>query len=261
MTSGSAAAELRIVGSAGDAAVGAADAIVESLVSAVSERGVAHWATTGGSTAPAMYAALADPARTGCGPLGAVHVWWGDERFVPYDHPLSNVLAVLRPADRVTSCRSPAQNIHRIPTNEAIEEGRRPAGGRRRGTPWISRRRAWPTVDRAGSLDVVVLGMGPDGHILSVFPGSTVWDVAAPVVAVPAPTHIEPHVDRVTLHPSYLAAARRIVVVASGAAKADALAGVAPAEDVREIPARVAVRPGAIWFVDEAAAARSRADG
>jgi 6-phosphogluconolactonase len=84
-----------------------------------------------------------------------------------------------------------------------------------------------------------------------------VWDTAAAVAAVPAPTHIEPHVERVTLHPSYLAAARRIVVVATGAAKAEALGRAwTPATDVRETPARAAVRPGAIWFVDEAAAAR-----
>jgi 6-phosphogluconolactonase len=247
-------AELRIVGSSGEAAIGAADAIVEALVAAVGARGVAHWATTGGSTAPALYAALSEPARRDAIPWGSVHVWWGDERYVPFDHPLSNAL----PFDQRQGhdLPIPSLNVHRVPTAEALDEGR--------GAAWAAARYGVDLQEAGladgstpGALDVVLLGIGPDGHLLSVFPGSAVWDTAAAAAAVPAPTHIEPHVERVTLHPSYLAAARRIVVVATGAAKAEALGRAwTPATDVRETPARAAVRPGAIWFVDEAAAAR-----
>jgi 6-phosphogluconolactonase len=247
-------AELRIVGSAGGAAIGAAEALGETRVAAVAARGVAHWATTGGSTAPSLYAALSEPARRAAIPWAGVHVWWGDERYVPYDHPLSNTL----PFDQRQGhdLPIPTRNVHRVPTAEALEEGR--------GAAWAATRYGLDLQEgglavgaAAGPLDVVLLGIGPDGHLLSVFPGSAVWDVAAPVVEVPAPTHIEPHVERVTLHPSCLAVARRIIVVATGAAKAEALGRAwTPETDVREIPARAAVRPGAIWFVDEAAAAR-----
>ena len=247
-------AELRIVRSSGEAAAGAADVIVETLVAAANTRGVANWATTGGSTAPALYAALSEPGRRNVVPWGAIHVWWGDERYVPYDHPLSNAL----PFDQRQGhdLPIPSQNVHRVPTAEALEEGR--------GAAWAATRYALDLEEAgladgstAGVLDVVLLGIGPDGHLLSVFPGSAVWDADAVVAAVPAPMHIEPHVDRVTLHPSYLEAARRIVVVATGASKAEAVARAwTPVTDMRETPARAAVRPGAIWFVDEAAAAR-----
>jgi 6-phosphogluconolactonase len=247
-------AELRVVGTAGEAALGAADAIAEALIAAVGSRGLANWATTGGSTAPSLYAALSEPARRSAVPWDGVHVWWGDERYVPYDHPLSNAL----PFDQRQGhdLPIPSTNVHRVPTAEALEEGR--------GAAWAATRYAVDLQEAAladgstaGPMDVVLLGIGPDGHLLSVFPRSSVWDLEATVAAVPAPTHIEPHIERVTLHPSYLAAARRIVVVATGAAKAEALGRAwTPETDVREIPARAAVRPGAIWFVDEAAAAR-----
>jgi len=247
-------AELRVIGSSGEAALGAADTIVEALVVAVRSRGVAHWATTGGSTAPALYAALAEPARRDAVPWNAVHVWWGDERFVPYDHPLSNAL----PFDQRLGhdLPIPSSNVHRVPVADALDERR--DAGYAAGRYAIDLEQAGladgPT---AGVLDVMLVGVGADGHTLSVFPGSAVWDAATSAAAVPAPTHIEPHVERVTLHPSYLATARRIVVVATGAAKAEALGRAwTPAEDVRRTPARAAVRPGAIWFVDEAAAAR-----
>jgi 6-phosphogluconolactonase len=104
--------------------------------------------------------------------------------------------------------------------------------------------------------DLVVVGVGPDGHVLSVFPGSAVWDSAATCVAVPAPTHIEPHVARVTLHPRALAAARSVLVVAAGASKAANLGRAWTGDDVRELPVRAARLGTATWILDEAAAAQ-----
>jgi hypothetical protein len=66
----------------------------------------------------------------------------------------------------------------------------------------------------------------PDGHVLSVFPGSPLFEADAWVSAVPAPTHIEPHVARISLHPRILQAARLPMVVAHGAGKAAILASV-----------------------------------
>ena len=65
-----------------------------------------------------------------------------------------------------------------------------------------------------------MLGMGGDGHVLSVFPGSAALASTELCLAIPAPTHIEPHVERVTMNPAVIGAARQVLVVATGAGKA-----------------------------------------
>jgi 6-phosphogluconolactonase/glucosamine-6-phosphate isomerase/deaminase len=76
-------------------------------------------------------------------------------------------------------------------------------------------------------------------------------------MAIPAPTHIEPHVERVTLHPATVRVARRVLAVVLGGSKADILGRLFDdAADPVMLPGRLAVREGATWIVDEAAAAR-----
>ena len=72
---------------------------------------------------------------------------------------------------------------------------------------------------------------------------------------MPAPTHIEPHVDRVTMHPRLVAAARRVVVVSAGASKAAVLGRAWTGDDARELPVRATRLGQATWILDEAAAA------
>jgi 6-phosphogluconolactonase len=82
-----------------------------------------------------------------------------------------------------------------------------------------------------------------------------VWDRPELVVGVPAPSHIEPHIERVTIHPRLIGAAREVIVVTTGASKAESLAKAWAGAGEREIPVRVARIPTATWFLDEAAAA------
>ena len=246
-------------------ATGAAEHIARSLAAAADARGRADWATTGGSTAPGIYRRLAAHPLVDELPWARVNVWWGDDRMVPRDHPWSNV----KPLDDIllgiaggeegtaggpAGVPLPIENLHPFRTGEAIGAGH--------DASWcaaelaaeleaaaLERDDGWPV------LDLIVVGMGPDGHVLSVFPGSTAAASEALALAIPAPTHIEPHVERVTLNPALLRVAREVLVVAFGAAKADTVAQVlGPDSDPGGWPAQLAARPGATWILDEAAA-------
>ena len=149
----------------------------------------------------------------------------------------------------------PTSNIHAPRMGDAI--------GAAAGTEWVAteyadrlRDAGLPASDDGFPiLDIVLVGVGPDGHVLSVFPGSPLFDSEAWVGAVPAPTHIEPHVPRVTLNPAIVPAARELVVVSTGAGKAEIHRDVLVGErNERTLPAQLARRPGATWFLDRASA-------
>jgi len=258
--------------------VAAAERIVEILDVAIEDRGEAHWATTGGSTPGAIYRHLSTPGLRDEIDWRKVRLWFTDERFVPIDHPLSNAKIAMdvlidsgaysgesgtgESAADVVAGHAPGvpirrDNVHVIPVAAAIGEGRDPEWAAAR---YVEELRAdGPDEDDDGvpAFDLMLLGVGPDGHILSVFPDSEAFDEPAWVVGVPAPTHVEPHVARVTLNPSLVPAARDIVVVSHGEAKAGVLARVLhdPIEP-RRLPAQLARRPGATWILDRAAASR-----
>ena len=259
-------ATIEVVADADAAAALAAERIGRALVGAVARRGRADWATTGGSTPAGIYQRLTEAPYRDQIPWSAVHVWWGDDRYVPRDHPASNV----KPLDDIligpiesdstnTPLRRgvplPVDNLHPFRTAEAI--------GGTRGAAWCAAALAdelrgagleqadgWPV------FDVMLLGIGPDGHLLSVFPGSPALGSAELALAIPAPTHVEPHIERVTLNPAVVGTAREVLMVAHGTEKAAVLADVlGPVSDHRRWPGQLAIRPGATWILDEAAAA------
>ena len=260
--------EVIVVADADAASKLAGDRIAGSLRAAFEARGRADWATTGGSTPIGIYRHLAIPAHVNDVPWPAVHVWWGDDRFVPRDHALSNV----KPFDDIlldlgghqagqalgsaaTAVPLPLGNIHPFRASEAIGEGWGAAGcaaelERELRAADLEIVDGWPV------LDLVLLGVGGDGHVLSVFPGSAAFESKDWALAIPAPTHIEPHVERVTLNPAILAVARQILVVMHGAGKAAILADIfGPEVDPTRWPAQLTRRAGATWILDEAAAA------
>jgi 6-phosphogluconolactonase len=263
--------ELVVVTDREAVAAAAAEQIAAALSEAVSARGAAHWATTGGSMAPAIYRHLAEPPLREAVPWGAVHVWWGDDRYVPRDHPLSNVkplddilLAIgwtqggqlaLGQSGEAVPVPLPIDHLHPFPTTAAIAHAR--------GAGWcaasLGEELASAELDQDGPwpvLDLVVLGVGGDGHVLSVFPGSAALTSDAIALAVPSPTHFEPNVERVTLNPGIIGAARRVLVVAAGAEKATMLADVlGEGRDASRWPAQLARRAGATWIVDTSAGA------
>ncbi len=252
----------------GSVAAEAAQRIAASLSAAVAARGRADWATTGGSSPIEIYRRLVEHPLCDTVPWDDVHVWWGDDRYVPRDHPLSNVKAFddivvnLAAAEEGTAGAGPAgvpipvENLHPFRTGEAIGNGEGPgwaaaALAREMTEQGLSIQDSWPV------LDLMLLGVGSDGHILSVFPGSDAFDASEWAVAVPAPTHIEPHVPRVTMHPSTVTVAREVLVVVTGGGKTGVLSQIfGEIHDSRRWPAQLARRPGATWLLDEAAAAQ-----
>jgi 6-phosphogluconolactonase len=106
--------------------------------------------------------------------------------------------------------------------------------------------------------DLVLIGIGGDGHCLSVFPGSTLALEEAPVAAgVPAPTHIEPHVPRLSFSLGIVTSALEVLALAPGAGKAEALARIfSGATAVVDAPAKAALIPTATWLLDTASAAK-----
>ena len=249
-----------------DVAALAAERIAASLVAAVERRGRADFCTTGGSTPVPIYRLLARTPLCDSIPWASVHVWWGDDRFVRRGDPESNVTsldAVLLGGDGGDAgAPLPRMNVHPVPTDLAL------AG--LHDNAWCAAKYAeemsgvlpigpgnWPT------FDLILVGVGDDGHVLSCFPHSPTlqrWDW---VMGVPAPTHIGPHLDRVTINPRMLEASP-LMVVTTGARKAEALGRIfgdaadfdtSPTGLRMELwPAARTRRAGAVWIVDEAAA-------
>jgi 6-phosphogluconolactonase len=256
-------------------ALAAAERIIEILDVAIDDHGEAHWVTTGGSAPAAIYKHLAtSPLREELD-WRKVHLWYTDERLVPADHPLSNqkiandiLLNIAHlsgesgtgglPSDvamgRTSGAHIPIDQVHPIEAGMAIGGGHDESWAAHHYAEAI--RADGPDTNEAGwpAFDLILLGVGGDGHILSVFPGSAAFDSSDWAVGVPAPTHIEPHVPRITINPALVVAAHELIVVSHGASKAEILREILKGErDERRLPAQLARRPGATWFVDQAA--------
>jgi 6-phosphogluconolactonase len=225
-----------------------ADRIVKLMRDAIAARGRCLVALSGGSTPKPLYELLATPSYAGRIDWSRVHLFWGDERCVPPDHPESNY-RMTREAliDRVAL---PPENVHRI---RGEDDPHRAAEA------YEQTLREWFGTDDPPprTFDVVLLGMGPDGHTASMFP-----ETAAPTetrrwaMAV----HVEhPHpMWRVTLTTVVLNAAADVTFLVSGADKAPRLREVLEERGERRLPAqRIEPAQGNLhWMVDAAAAAQ-----
>jgi 6-phosphogluconolactonase len=200
-------------------------------------------ALSGGSTPRALYRLLGEPPFHETIDWPRVHLFWGDERFVPPDHPDSNYR--LAQEAFISTVPIPAGNVHPMPT-----EGSDPHAAAARYEETL--RRFFASRPR---FDLVLLGLGADGHTASLFPGSPALDEDGRlVVAV-----YVPKLDawRLTLTPPALRSARHVMFLVSGLDKASVLREVMEGPyDPHRLPAHL-VRPETgelTWLVDEAAA-------
>jgi 6-phosphogluconolactonase len=191
-------------------AVCAAELLGSMLASSLAERGRAHFALSGGTTPAGTYRALTLASWDG------VEVWFADERCVGPDDPESNYLMV----GQTLLDHAPGALVHRI-------EGELGAERAASAYETLLRERV---ADELPVLDVVVLGIGEDGHTASLFPNFPQLR-AAGAACLAVHDSPKPPPDRVTLSLEVLNAARAIVLLASGTGKADALARALGAPD------------------------------
>lgn len=197
---------------------------------------------SGGATPKRLYQRLAGPNYADL-PWPRLHWFFGDDRAVPWDDPLSNVRMV-REAFGEDGPIPPGQ-FHPVPTDGGAEDGAR------RYEALLKRFYGAESLDPARPLfDLVFLGLGEDGHVASLFPDKpALLETSAWAVAVPE-AGMTPFVPRISLTFPVLASARSVLFVVSGAGKRDPLARLAAGID---LPAgRVEGSP--TWFVDRAAA-------
>ncbi|MCY3731132.1 MAG: 6-phosphogluconolactonase [Rhodospirillaceae bacterium] len=218
----------------------AAEWLIERLERADGEVAVA---LSGGSTPRHLYRHLAQPDLRDRLPWQRLHWFWGDERCVPPDDPRSN-FGVFRSL-LLAGAPAPAANVHPVPTLGCSPHE---AAGQYAAELQRFYRRARSAAD-ACLFDVVVLGLGEDGHTASLFPGSSaLGERDSWVVAVTA-TGGEP---RITLTYPALESCRHCLFLVSGRAKRGILDAVVRGEDCPA--ARLRTRGACAWFVDSAAA-------
>jgi len=202
-------------------------------------------ALSGGSTPKRLYQLLAAAPLRDQMPWRRVHLFWGDDRFVPWDSPDSNY-AMARDA-MLAHVPVPPDNIHGIPFADS------PAEAAQAYERVLKGHYGADTLDPGRPIfDVVLLGMGPDGHTASLFPGKpALAERRRWVVDVPEPG-LAPHVPRITLTFPALNSARSAAFVAAGADKAAMMHRVLAGE--RDLPAACIAPVGElVWFVDRAA--------
>ena len=215
---------------------------------ALSASGPFRVSLSGGSTPKMLYGLLASDEFRSRFPWPRVFWYWGDERFVPYDHPDSNY-RMTREA-MLAKAPVPPGNIHPIPTDGT------PDDAARRYERTLQDCYGAATLDPQRALfDVTLLGLGPDGHTASLLPGEPVLDERKRWVA--AVSHGRPEV-RITMTYPAIESSRRVAFLVAGEEKAEIFGAIRAGSS--GVPA-ARVRPVGelFWFVDRAAAGGEKA--
>ncbi len=225
----------------------AADDITALLTAPASPHRSFTVALSGGGTPRRLYALLAQPPYAQSLPWSRLHFFWGDERCVSVDHPESNYGQALQAL--LQHVPVPAENVHRVrvelpPAEAAADYARQLA---EHADPGLR----WPR------FDLVLLGLGEDGHTASLFPGLiTQREKRSPVLAVQA-SYLGRPADRVTLTPLVFNDARHILFLVTGESKAAAVRSALKSHaDPEQVPAsRIRPTAGVVtWMLDRAAA-------
>ncbi len=206
-------------------------------------RGAFHLAMSGGSTPEGLYRLLAGPPWEGKIPWDRLHVWFGDERCVPPGDPASNY-RMAREA-WLDQTPLPEDRVHRMPGEAPPEEGAQSyAQELAQHLPLAP--------DGTPVFDLVLLGLGSDGHVASLFPGTEALQASSPVAANYVPAL---QVWRLTITLPVINAARRVWLLVTGPEKAAIIARARQGGSEQSLPVRC-LEPGGqwLWLLDRKAA-------
>jgi len=205
---------------------------------------VPHIGLTGGTIAGAIHREVARLAPESGVDWGAVDFWFGDERFVAPDSPDRNVAQAR--AAFLDAVGVPDHRVHAMPSTAdagSVEEAAEAYA-------------AEVQAHGSGSFDVLMLGVGPDGHIASLFPGFPQLD-ATDAIAVGVTDSPKPPPERVSLTFEALRRSTAVWFLVSGDGKAEAVSRALGGADLHDIPAAgVTGTEQTVWFLDRAAASK-----
>ena len=218
------------------------DVVLSHIQSAIQERGQCTIALAGGGTPKPLYEALATQNL----PWDKVHVFWGDERYVPADHPDSNQ-GMARHAwlDKVDI---PADNIHPMSA-----DGESPVADANKHEDHL-REFFKVAVGEFPHIDIILLGIGDDAHTASLFPHTDALQMTDRLVTVGN----KDGQPRITFTAPLINHARCVIFLVSGACKQAALAQIFASEaDALTYPARLIKPQGELWWLLDEAAGRN----
>lgn len=232
-------AEQRIMADQNSLIDAATEQFISVARSAIAKRGVFYVALAGGSTPKGLYQKLASKPYVDQLDWARVHLFFGDERCVPADHDDSNFK--MASEAMINHVPIPSENVHRMPTETGDAEA-----------VALAYAETVSSVMKGQPFDLVLLGLGPDGHIASLFPETPAIKVTDTLT-----THL--YVDkfdswRVTLTYPVINAARQVIVFIAGEAKAAIVHDITH-NAVQDLPVQGLAPTGDYyWYMDAAAA-------
>ena len=226
--------------------------LVTRLVDAVAARDTASLVLSGGGIGTAVLAELAAAPARDAVDWRRVDIWWGDERFLPAGDPERNETGARAALLDHVDC-DPAR-VHPMPGPDG-PDGDDPEAAAARYASWLRAATRPEDHGPVPSFDVLMLGIGPEGHVASLFPGMPALYDERPVVAVRGSP--KPPPTRLTLTLPSIQAAREVWILASGAEKAHAIAlALSDAGPVQVPAAGARGRQRTLFLLDAAAAVK-----
>ena len=246
--------EIKVVPDPAAIAAEAAERIVRAADEAIALSGRFRIGLSGGSTPKLLFDLLASDVYRERIDWSTVEVFFADERCVPPDHADSNYR--LARETLLSKVKIPGDNVYRMhgevePPNEAAKEY----------GLMLKEKFGGPTIEDGGGLDVILLGMGEDGHTASLFPGTAAVNEAKHRCVA----NFVPKLNtwRLTLTAPFINRSREVIVLVAGASKAKVLAEVLEGpRDPQRLPVQlIAPASGKLsWLIDAAAAGMAEAD-